>query len=187
MLLTSFIILTTACSSFSKSAVLKIDVPANFSVNAEAYYQPISPHYCYAPDYYTRYPNLGVKKFSQSSQSTAQVSKFDVKLLPSIGGCLSLLSGIKFWIMDMTEDPEKLGLSSVWIHLDDLADEEMEKVGADESLLSVDCKYADSRLSKVFKQELECKGLATNDEVLGTLGLEQLMDKTLRLRVRMTE
>ncbi|RBL69415.1 hypothetical protein C3E98_020360 [Pseudomonas sp. MWU13-2625] len=187
LVLASVIIFGTACGSLSSSATLNMDVPANIRVDAEAYYQPISSHYCFVPENYPSAPNVGVKKFSQPAKPTAHTSKFDVKLLPSLGGCLSLLSGIKLWIMDMTEDPERLGLSAVWIHVDDLADEELRRFGPDENLLSVDCKYSDSRLSKVFKQELECKGQTSNDKVLGTLGLAQIQDKTLRLRVRMTE
>lgn len=187
LLLASFIIFGTGCNSFSSSATLNMDIPANFSVTAEAYYQPFSPYYCYAPENYARDPNLGVKKFKQPWQPTAQTAKFNVKLLPSIGGCLTLLSEIKIWIMDMTEDPEKLGLSAVWIHINDLADEPLDEHGSNENMLSVECKYADSRLSKVFKYELVCKGQSTNDEILGRLRIEQFQDKPLRLTVRMTE
>lgn len=185
-LLVSLVIFGSACS-LSNSTTLKIDVPANFIVNTEAYYHPISNDLCYLSSDYAHDPDFGVKKFRQTSQPTAHTSQFKLKLLANIGGCLTQLAGIKFWIMDMTDDPQKLGLSAVGVHINDLADNDLPTPRPDEQLLWVDCRYTDSRISKVFHQELECKGLATNSEGLGVLKMEQLEEKTLLLRFRMTQ
>lgn len=185
-LLASLVIFGSACGSLSNSTKLKMDIPANFSVTAEAYYHPISSNGCYLSPDYALDPDFGVKKFRQHPHSTAHTSEFKVRLLANIGGCSTQLSGIKFWLMDMTDDPQKLGLSAIGVHVNDLADADLPTPRANEQLLWVDCRYTDSRLSKVFQQELECKGLTTNSETLGVLRMEQLEDQTLLLRVRMT-
>ena len=82
LVLASVIIFGTACGSLSSSATLNMDVPANIRVDAEAYYQPISSHYCFVPENYPSAPNVGVKKFSQPAKPTAHTSKFDVKPTP---------------------------------------------------------------------------------------------------------